>query len=71
MSLELMCCLFGFYFNRNVLVRVTITIVKHRDQTIWGGKGLFVFHITVYQRKSEQELQQGRNLGAGADGRLL
>jgi hypothetical protein len=39
-------------------------------KAIWGGKGLFslCFHITVHhQRKSGQELKQGRNLEAGAD----
>jgi hypothetical protein len=44
---------------------------KHHDQEAsWGRKGLFSlhFHIAVhYQRKSGQELTQGRNLKTGAD----
>ncbi|KRY94820.1 hypothetical protein T4B_1409, partial [Trichinella pseudospiralis] len=40
----------------------------------WGEKGLFGlgFHLTVHhQRKSEQELEQGRNLEAGADAEFM
>jgi hypothetical protein len=40
----------------------------------WGGKSLFSlhFHITVHhQRKSGQELKQGRNLEAGADEEVM
>lgn len=40
------------------------------DKTTWGEKGLFSlsFHITVHhQQKSGPELNQGRNLEAGAD----
>ena len=40
----------------------------------WGGKGLFGlhFHITVHhQRKSEQELKQGRDLETGADAEAM
>ena len=40
----------------------------------WGGEGLFGFHfhITVHrQRKSGQELKQGRNLEAGADAEAM
>ena len=44
---------------------------KHDDQEAsWGGKGLFSlhFHIAVHhQRKSGQELMQGRNLKAAAN----
>ena len=39
-----------------------------------GGKSLFglYFHITVhYQRKSGQELKQGRNLETGADAEVM
>ena len=44
---------------------VTIVVMKHLQR-----RGLFGlhFHITVHhQRKSGQELKQGRNLEAGAD----
>ena len=40
----------------------------------WGGKDVFClhFHITVYhQRKSGQELKQGRNLEPGADAAIM
>jgi hypothetical protein len=44
---------------------------KHHDQEAsWGKKNLFSlqFHITVHhQRKSEQELTQGKSLEAGVD----
>jgi hypothetical protein len=57
------------------LVRVSIAAMKHHDQKAsWGGKGLFSlhFHIAVrHQRKSGQELTQGRNLEAGADADAL
>lgn len=57
MSLELMCCLFGFYFNRNVLVRVTVTIVKHRDQNNLGRKG-FVY-LMVPHHSLPKEVRTG------------
>ena len=48
---------------------------KHHDpEASWGGKGLFslCFHIAVHhQRKSGQELTQGRNLEAGADAEAM
>ena len=40
----------------------------------WGGQGLFRFHfhITVHhERKSGQELKQGRTLEAGADAEAM
>ena len=52
-------------FFVGTLVRVTIAVLKHL-----GGKGLFglYFLITVHhQRKSGQELKQGKNLEAGVD----
>ena len=47
---------------------VSIAATKLHDQKAsWGGKGLYL-HIAVQnQRKSGQELKQGRNLEAGAD----
>ena len=58
------CCLSQFLF-----------LHKHHDQEAsWGGKGLFSlhFHIAVdHQRKSGQELTQGRNLEAGADAEAM
>jgi hypothetical protein len=47
------------------LIRVTITMMKHHDQTTQGGKGLFglYFHIVVHQQmKSRQESKQSRDL---------
>jgi hypothetical protein len=48
---------------------------KHHDQEAsWGGKSLFSlhFHTAVHhQRKSGQELTQGRNLEAGADAEAM
>ena len=53
------------------LVRVSIAVTKYQDQNAsGGGKGLFslYLHIAVhYQRKSGQELKQGRNLEPGED----
>ena len=50
----------------NSLSQGYYSCTKHHDQTAsWGVKGLFSlhFHIAVhYQRKSEQELTQSRNL---------
>jgi hypothetical protein len=58
-----------------VLVRVSITVMKHHDlKASWGGKGLFslYFHIHInHQRKSGQELKQGRNLEAGANAEAM
>ena len=54
---------------RFVSVMATIAVMRHHNQTNWGGQDLFglYFHIFIhYQRKSEQELKQGRNLVAGA-----
>jgi hypothetical protein len=49
--------------------------IKHYDhEASCGGKGLFSlhFHIAVHhQRKSGQELTQGRNLEAGADAEAM
>jgi len=60
---------------RTALVRVSTAATKHHDQKAsWGGKGLFGlhFHITVHhQRKSGQELKQGRKLEAGADAKTI
>ena len=54
-----------------VLVMVSISATKHRDQKAsWGRKGLFVFdfHIAVHHgRKSGRELKHGRILEAGAE----
>jgi hypothetical protein len=53
----------------------SFAVVKHHDQTSSGGpQGLFSshFHITVHdQRKSGQELTQGRDLEAGADAEAM
>jgi hypothetical protein len=54
------------------LVRVYCCDETPRSQQ--GGKGLFgfCFHITVYhQRKSGQELTQGRNLEAGVNAEAM
>jgi hypothetical protein len=49
--------------------------MKHHDkEASWGGKGLLslYFHIAVHhQRKSGQELTQGRNLEAGVDAEAM
>jgi hypothetical protein len=49
--------------------------MKHHDQKArWEGKTLtgLQFHITVHhQRKSGQELKQGRKLEAGADAEAM
>jgi hypothetical protein len=37
----------------------------------WGAKNGLHFHIAVYQRKSGQELKQGRNLEARADAEAM
>lgn len=53
-----------------VLVQFIITTTKHQDQkSKLGEKGLFSSHFDIsvhfHQRKSEQELKQGRDLEAG------
>jgi hypothetical protein len=54
-----------------VLVRVIIPVMEHHDQSKLVWKGL-PFHIAVHhQRKSGQELTQGRNLEAGADAEAM
>jgi hypothetical protein len=49
--------------------------MKHHDQKAsWRGKGLFRFYFHVaahHQRKSGQELTQGRKLEAGADAEAM
>ena len=52
----------------NVLVRVTIVVIKHHDQSNWEMKGLIWL---LLRRKSGQELKQGRNLEAGADAETM
>ena len=50
-------------------LRVTIAVKNHRDLSHSRRKALFAlcFHITVHhERKSGQEIKQGRNLEAGA-----
>jgi hypothetical protein len=61
-----------YMYMHIVLVRVSIpALCKHHGRdTSWGGKGLcsLHFHIAIHhQRKSGQELTQGRDLEAGAD----
>jgi hypothetical protein len=67
---------FKIYTNKqrlleHFLVRVATAVMRHLDQKArWGGKGLFIlhFHITIHhQRKSGQEIKQGRNLESRAD----
>jgi hypothetical protein len=46
----------------------------HYREASWGGKGLLSLHFYIavhHQRKSGQELTQGRNLEAGADSKAL
>jgi hypothetical protein len=54
---------------------VFIAAVKCHDQKAsWGRKGScgLCFHTTVYhQKKSGQELKQGRNLETGADAEAM
>jgi hypothetical protein len=46
----------------------SIAVIKYHDQKESWGERLSGFHITVHhQRKTGQELKQGRNLEAGAD----
>ena len=57
-----------------VLVRVSIAVSKHHVQKASLGRKSFFdlhFHIPVHQRKSEQELKQGRDLKAGADAEAM
>ena len=54
----------------SVLVRATIVVMKHYDQSNVERKRFicFMLCITVHHgRKLGQELKQGRNLEAGAD----
>ena len=56
------------------LVRVTLAVMRCHDQINSAGKGSFClsFYITVlHQRKSGQELTQGRDLEAGADAEAI
>jgi hypothetical protein len=54
----------------SVLVGVSIAAIKHHDQDAsWEGNGWLdlYFHFAVlHQRKSGQELKQGRNLEEAA-----
>lgn len=54
-----------------VAVRVTFAVIKHHYQKAsWGGKSLFClfFHTAIHhQRKSAQELTQGRKLQTRVD----
>ena len=46
----------------------------HIQEASWGGKGLYglYFYIAVHhERKSGQELTQGKNLEAGADAEAM
>jgi hypothetical protein len=46
----------------------------HNQETSWGGKGLFSLHFYIvvhHQRKSGQELTQGRNLEARTDAEAM
>jgi hypothetical protein len=48
---------------------------KHHDkEASWAGTGLFSLHFYIavhHQKKSGQELTQGRNLKAGADAEAM
>jgi len=58
----------------SVFIWFTTVMMKHLDQSNPGGKGQLGldFHITVrHQRKSGQELKQGRNTKAGADAEAI
>ena len=56
-------------------IRVSIAVMKHHDQKAsWGGKGLSDLHFLItdyHQRKSGQEVKQGRNLEVGADAEAM
>lgn len=61
--------LIGSKGNNSVLVRVTI-VMNHHDQGNFGKKWLIwlmLRYLFSSQRKSRQELKQGRYLEAGAD----
>lgn len=54
MSLELtLCCLFGFYLNKNVLVRVTV-VLEHHDYSL-GRKGLPCGSIALFIKGSQNK----------------
>ena len=54
-----------------VLLRVPIAGMEHYDQSNLALFGLH-FHITVHhQRKSREELKEGRTLEAGADAETM
>jgi hypothetical protein len=61
--------------KRECLSQGLYSFTKHHGQKAsWGGKSLFSlhFHIAVHhQRKSGQELMQGRNLKTGADAETM
>lgn len=53
------------------LVRVTVAVTKHHNQSRVGRKDVH-FHITVHQRRtSGQQLKQGKNLGARTDAEAM
>jgi hypothetical protein len=57
-----------------VLVRVCICTKHYEQDASWGGKGLFSLdplNVVHHQRKSGQEITQGRNLEAGADAEAM
>ena len=48
----------------NVLIRVSIAVMKHHNQRSVGRKGSFSLHFHVivhHQRKSGQKFKQSRN----------
>jgi hypothetical protein len=63
-------CVYVYYLSHGFY-----SCTKHHDQEAsWGGKDLLSlhFHIVVHhQRKSGQELTQGRNLEVGVDAEAM
>lgn len=60
------------FFYQTVLVRVTISVIKHHDQTQLGEEGVhFGLFSTALSIKSGQELKQGGNLESGTEAQAL
>jgi hypothetical protein len=61
-------------FFWGVMVRVSITVIKHHIQSELGRKGfswLILLHGSPTLKEARQELKQGRNLEAGADAEAM
>ena len=62
-------------WKQDVLIRITMAVMKPHDQTNWrGGRGEGIQHMLPYHSSLSKEvrtLKQGRNLEAGNDAKTV